>query len=135
MQESSHKNHAKLKILLAEDNVVNQKVALRMLNKLGFTADVVMDGEEVLNALDQQFYDLILMDVQMPKLDGIETTRCIYNRFAEGDRPIIIALTAHAMQEEKDRCLGAGMSDHLSKPVRLEELQRILEYYDGLVRK
>jgi PAS domain S-box-containing protein len=130
-----HKNYTKLKILLAEDNVVNQKVALRMLNKLGFTADVVMDGEEVLNALDQQFYDLILMDVQMPKLDGIETTRCIYNRFAEGDRPIIIALTAHAMQEEKDRCLEAGMSNHLSKPVRLEELQRILEYYDGLVRK
>jgi PAS domain S-box-containing protein len=133
--QGSHKNHAKLKILLAEDNIVNQKVALRMLNKLGFTADVVMDGEEVLNALDQQFYDLILMDVQMPKLDGIETTRCIYSRFAEGDRPIIIALTAHAMQEERDRCLEAGMNNHLSKPVRLEELQRILEYYDGLVRK
>lgn len=121
--------------MLAEDNIVNQKVALRMLNNLGYAADVVMDGEEVLDALNRQVYDLILMDVQMPKLDGIETTRCIYNRFAEGDRPIIIALTAHAMQEERDRCLEAGMNNHLSKPVRLEELQTILEYYDGLVRK
>jgi len=136
-------NQAKLKILLAEDNLVNQKVALRMLNKLGFTADVVMDGEEVLIALEQQFYDLILMDVQMPKLDGIETTRRIFARFADTDlvqdppqsRPIIIALTAHAMQEERDRCLAVGMSDHLSKPVRLEELQRILQHCDSLVRK
>jgi PAS domain S-box-containing protein len=131
----SQNHNPKLKILLAEDNIVNQKVALRMLNRLGFAADVVMDGEEVLTALKHQFYDLILMDVQMPKLDGIETTRCIRDRFAEGDRPIIIALTAHAMQEEKDRCLEAGMNNHLSKPVRLEELQRVLEYYDDLVRR
>lgn len=130
-----------LKILLAEDNVVNQKVALRMLHKLGFTADVVMDGEEVLMALERQFYDLILMDVQMPKLDGIETTRRIIAKFAQSSGlsqnspPIIIALTAHAMQEERDRCLAAGMSDHISKPVRLEELQRILQHCDGLVRK
>jgi PAS domain S-box-containing protein len=132
----------KLRILLAEDNVVNQKVALRMLGKLGFSADVVIDGEEVLDALDHQSYDLILMDVQMPKLDGVETTQFIYERFAQGGRfkkqdrmPIVIALTAHAMQEERDRCLAAGMDEHLSKPVRLEELQRILEHCVSLVRK
>jgi len=124
-----------LKILLAEDNLVNQKVALRMLNKLGFTADVVADGEQVLSALDQRAYDLILMDIQMPNLDGIETTKLIGERFTSSDRPVIIALTAHAMQEERERCLEAGMQDHLSKPVRLEELKRILEHYAGLVRK
>ncbi|AFY72521.1 PAS domain S-box [Synechococcus sp. PCC 7502] len=128
-------NALNLRILLAEDNVVNQKVALRMLHKLGFSADVAMDGEQVLTALERQVYDLILMDVQMPNLDGIETTKCIYERFPAGDRPIIVALTAHAMQEERERCLAAGMSNHLSKPVRLEELQRILEQCVGLVGK
>ncbi len=121
-QESS------LRILLAEDNQVNRKVAVRMLSKLGYTADVAINGIEVLEALSRQSYDLILMDIQMPEMDGIEATRQICTLFKPEVRPMIVALTANAMEEERDRCLEAGMNHHLSKPVRLEELQAILDY-------
>lgn len=122
-----------LRILLAEDNPVNQKVALKMLERLGYRADVVMDGEEVLRAMAKSTYDLILMDVQMPKLDGVETTTRICAEYRQ--RPYIVALTAHALQEERDRCIAVGMDDHLSKPVRLEDLHRVLTHYEALVGK
>ncbi|NYT02815.1 MAG: PAS domain S-box protein [Methanosarcinales archaeon] len=114
-----------LRILLAEDNLVNQKVMLRMLNKLGYGADIASNGLEVLKALDRQDYDVILMDVQMPEMDGLEAARTIRRRMPDG--PKIIAVTAHALKEDRDMCLQAGMDDYISKPIRIEELRSALE--------
>ena len=113
-----------LQILLAEDNIVNQKVAIHLLQQLGYAAEVAKDGLEVLEALNQQHYDVVLMDVQMPKMDGLETTRQIIasNKF----RPRIIAMTANAMQGDREECLNAGMDDYLSKPIRLDDLASAL---------
>ena len=113
------------RILLAEDNVINQKVALGLLNNIGYAADVAGNGLEVLSALDQHPYDLILMDCQMPELDGYETTQRIRAR-ADGKSIRIIAMTANAMRGESEKCLEAGMDDYLSKPVRLELLREML---------
>ena len=115
-----------LRILLAEDNMVNQKVALRMLNRLGYEADVVANGIDALQAVQQQAYDVILMDVQMPEMDGLEATRQIRADRALPLQPHIIAMTAAAMQLDKDKCLAAGMDDYVSKPTRLEELSAAL---------
>jgi PAS domain S-box-containing protein len=114
-----------LKILLAEDNAVNQKVALLLLKKLGYQADVVSNGREVLQALSNQPYDVILMDVQMPEMDGLETTRAILNLGLK-KRPRILALTAYALEGDRERCLLAGMDGYISKPVQLEELRSSL---------
>ncbi|TVQ08892.1 MAG: response regulator [Leptolyngbya sp. DLM2.Bin27] len=114
------------RILLAEDNVVNQKVALQILRRLGYRADVAANGLEVLAALDQQTYGLVLMDVQMPEMDGLEATRQIVKRWPSG-RPRIVAMTANAMQGDRDACLRAGMDDYISKPIRIDELTRVLE--------
>jgi CheY-like chemotaxis protein len=111
-----------LRILIAEDNVINQKVALLQLQQLGYAADVVADGEETLAALRRQRYDLILMDVQMPGMDGLEATRRIRNEWPAAERPRIIAMTANALREDRETCLAAGMDDFLSKPVLLEDL-------------
>jgi PAS domain S-box-containing protein len=112
----------KVRILLAEDNRINQKVALGLLQNLGYTADTVMTGIEVLASLKEKQYDIILMDCQMPELDGYETTRRIRATASLGT-PRIIAMTANAMRGESDKCLAAGMDDYLSKPVRLEALR------------
>ena len=114
-----------LRILLAEDNVVNQKVALRMLGRLGYRADIAADGLEVLKALQSHHYDVVLMDVQMPEMDGLEATRSI--RRMPGHQPYIIAMTAHAMKGDREECLGVGMNDYVSKPVRIEELNVALQ--------
>jgi CheY-like chemotaxis protein/HPt (histidine-containing phosphotransfer) domain-containing protein len=116
-----------LRLLLAEDNVVNQKVALLTLKKLGYRADVAGNGLEVLDALERQPYDMVLMDVQMPELDGLETTRRICRDWPPAQRPRIIAMTANAMLGDRELCLDAGMDDYISKPVRIEELIRALE--------
>jgi PAS domain S-box-containing protein len=116
-----------LRLLLAEDNVVNQKVALLTLARLGYRADVAGNGLEVLDALARQPYDLIFMDVQMPELDGLEATRRICQGWPPAERPRIIAMTANAMQGDRDLCLAAGMDDYISKPVRIEELIMALE--------
>jgi CheY-like chemotaxis protein len=115
-----------LRILLAEDNVINQKVAVRILERLGYRADVVGDGIEVLDALKRQSYDVVLMDVQMPKMDGIEATRRICEEWLIG-RPRIVAMTANATQNDREACLAAGMDDYVSKPVRIEGLVAALE--------
>jgi signal transduction histidine kinase/CheY-like chemotaxis protein len=111
-----------LRILLAEDNPVNQKVVLRMLEKLGYTADVAGNGLEALDALHRQPYDLILMDVHMPDLDGIATTQMIRHALPANRQPRIVALTAAAMVEDQEACLAAGMDSFLTKPVRPEHL-------------
>jgi signal transduction histidine kinase/ligand-binding sensor domain-containing protein/DNA-binding NarL/FixJ family response regulator len=115
-----------LRILVAEDNVVNQKVALLLLQRLGYAADVAGDGEETLAALRRQRYDVILMDVQMPGMDGLETTRRIRDEWPAEERPRIVAVTANAMREDRETCLSAGMDDYLSKPVLLEDLRAAL---------
>jgi PAS domain S-box-containing protein len=118
----------RLRILLAEDNTVNQRVALHMLERAGHSTVVVGDGREALDALSRERFDLVLMDVQMPDIDGLEATRVIRNKeaLAGGHLPIV-AMTAHAMKGDRERCLEAGMDDYLSKPVRKSELLRVIE--------
>jgi signal transduction histidine kinase/DNA-binding response OmpR family regulator/HPt (histidine-containing phosphotransfer) domain-containing protein len=115
-----------LRILLAEDNGINQKVALRLLERLGYGAEVVGDGRQVLARLDHAAYDVILMDVQMPEMDGLEASRAICARWAASERPCIIAMTAEAMQGDRDKCLAAGMDDYIVKPVTLDRLAAAL---------
>ncbi len=118
-----------LRILVAEDNTVNQKIAYFFLKKLGYEADFVGDGLEVLKALEEKSYDLILMDMQMPKMDGLETTRKIRDmEMKMQTNPIrIVAMTANAMGEDREECLNAGMNDHLGKPISIDLLQLALE--------
>src|SRR5436305_462228 len=116
-----------LQLLLAEDNTVNQKLALRLLERMGYRADVAADGLEVLEALQRQHYDVILMDVQMPKMDGLEATRAIQQRWHAEQRPRIIAMTANAMQGDREECLAAGMDDYLTKPIQVKALQEALK--------
>jgi signal transduction histidine kinase/CheY-like chemotaxis protein len=111
-----------LRILLAEDNAINQKLALRLLERMGYRADLAGNGLEVLEALYRQAYDVILMDVQMPEMDGLEATRFIVQEWPRHQRPRIIAMTANAMKEDREICLAVGMDDYVSKPVRVEEL-------------
>ena len=120
-----------MQILLAEDNPVNQKVAVRMLQRLGYEADIAMNGREAVEALEKKQYDIILMDMQMPEMDGLEATKRIVATYPEGQRPHIIALTANAMQGDRERCLEAGMHDYISKHIRLEDLTEAFGRYDG----
>lgn len=114
-------------ILLVEDNLVNQKVALRMLNKIGLMADVAGNGLEALKALENRSYDVLLMDMQMPEMDGVTATQRIREiREPYFSQPIIIAMTANAMKGDKERCLEAGMDDYMSKPIKLTHLAEIL---------
>ena len=117
-----------LRILLAEDNVVNQQVALHLLQRMGYRADLAANGLEVLEALRRQSYDVVLMDVQMPEMDGLTATRRICQEWSQPERPRLIAMTANAMQGDKEMCLQAGMDDYVSKPIRVEELGRALSH-------
>ncbi len=117
-------NHP-LTILLVEDNIVNQKVAKRILQRMGYQIAIANNGNEALQAVARQPYDVVLMDVQMPELDGMEATRRI-RASSEYPQPYIIAMTAHAMEEDRSRCLAAGMNDYISKPIQVEELVAVL---------
>ena len=130
--------HSNLKILLAEDSLVNQKVAINQLQSLGYQADVAANGQEALKLCSQIHYDIILMDCQMPVLNGYNTSRQIRaiettNGCLESNKVTIIALTANALQEDRDRCLAAGMDDYLSKPVRKENLADILSRWSKII--
>jgi CheY-like chemotaxis protein len=123
-----------LRVLLCDDNVINQKVALRLLQQMGYRADLAANGLQALAALDKQSYDLIFMDVMMPEMGGLEATAAIRERqlqpatFPNYKSPIIIvAMTANAMQGDREKCLAAGMDDYLAKPVRLEDIRSIVE--------
>jgi CheY-like chemotaxis protein len=119
------RNHP-LRILLAEDNAVNQKLALRVLEQMGYRADVASNGLEAVESVERQRYDLVLMDVQMPEMDGLDATRAI-RRIKSLQQPRIVAMTANAMQGDRELCIAAGMDDYISKPIRLNELVEALE--------
>ena len=111
-----------LRILLAEDNVVNQKLAMRLLRQMGYRADLASNGIEAIECVARQTYDVVLMDVQMPEMDGLESSRRIVARWPARSRPRIVAMTANAMQGDRELCLAAGMEDYVSKPIRQDEL-------------
>jgi CheY-like chemotaxis protein len=118
-------SHYPLRILVAEDDAMNQQLAIMILKRLGYSADIAPDGKQVLEMVSEKKYDLILMDVQMPNMDGLEATRMI--RLCLSAQPVIIAMTANAMEGDREACLTAGMDDYISKPVNLEELIEKLE--------
>jgi CheY-like chemotaxis protein len=115
-----------LRILLAEDNATNQKLALRLLERVGYQADMAANGIEALTALKRQHYDVVLMDIQMPEMDGLTATRHIRRELSYAQQPRVIAMTANAMQGDREMCLAAGMDDYVSKPIRIEELVEAL---------
>jgi len=115
-----------LRILLAEDNVVNQKLALRILQQMGYRADVASNGLEAVESVQRQVYDVVLMDVQMPEMDGLDAAREICSRWGPRERPRIVAMTANAMQGDREMCLAAGMDDYMTKPIRVERLVEAL---------
>ena len=115
-----------LRILLAEDNVVNQKLAMRLLQQMGYRADLASNGIEAVESVQRQTYDVVLMDVQMPELDGLDATRRICGLLPPGERPRIVAMTANAMQGDREMCLAAGMDDYLTKPIRVDRLVEAL---------
>jgi CheY-like chemotaxis protein len=115
-----------LRILLAEDNVVNQKLALRLLQQMGYRADLASNGVEAIESLERQTYDVVLMDVQMPEMDGLEASRRITAKWPADRRPRIVAMTANAMQGDREECLAAGMDDYVTKPIRVDALVEAL---------
>jgi len=140
--DSTMADRLPLQILLTDDNAINQKVALRLLQQLGYKADTANNGLEALRALEQKPYDVVLMDVQMPELDGLEATRRIRQRQSDPaahphfkQSVIIVAMTANAMQGDREKCLAAGMDDYLPKPVRPEALQAMLELHGKSLSK
>lgn len=115
-----------LKILIAEDNLMNQKVIQKMLERFDLKSEIVNNGKEVLDKLSEQSYDLILMDMEMPVMDGLESTEKIRSSLAEFDQPIIVAITANAFPEDRERCFEAGMDDFIAKPVSLDAISTML---------
>lgn len=122
---------AGLRVLLAEDNPFNQKVAVHMLERMGCAVDVAANGFEALTLRERHAYDVILMDCQMPEMDGYAATATLRQREAGQERTPIVALTAHALVEDRERCLAAGMDDFLTKPLRREALQAALGRWTG----
>ena len=128
-----------LRFLVVDDNAINQKVAVRLLQQLGYQPDVAGTGREALDAIDRQPYDFIFMDVMMPEMDGLEATRLLRKRQMTGDRPnyklriIVVAMTAHAMQGDREKCLAAGMDDYLAKPVHPKDVRDMIVKWGGKI--
>jgi PAS domain S-box-containing protein len=116
-----------LSILIAEDNPANQKLLLRVLQQLGYEADLAENGLQVVAAVDKKRYDVLFMDVHMPDVDGLEASRTIVNKYEQHDRPVIVAVTADALQGDRDKCIQAGMDDYITKPIRIADIQDVLE--------
>ena len=123
-----------LRLLLAEDNLFNQKLALLVLNRLGYLVDMVSSGREAIEALELKHYDLILMDIQMPEMDGVEATQIIRNQYGE-KAPYIVAKTANAMEGDREKYLDLGMDDYISKPIDLQHLRITLEKFEKQLNK
>jgi CheY-like chemotaxis protein len=121
-------------ILLAEDNLSGQKVIRQMLKKLGYRSDVSANGREALQALERQHYDIVLMDVRMPEMNGLDATRIIRQRWPDKG-PYIIAITAYGLKGDREKCLAAGMNDYLSKPVQLKDLADVIGKYESIYAK
>jgi len=121
-----------MEILIAEDNLVNQKLASRILSKMGYRPDITANGHDALNAMTQKKYDMVLMDVQMPGMDGYEATRFIRENMTH--QPVIVAMTANAMPEDKELCLRTGMDDYLSKPMKIADIMEVLERWGKHVK-
>jgi CheY-like chemotaxis protein len=115
-----------LRVMVADDNPVNRKVALGCLKRLGYQADSATNGVELLERLRHVAYDLVFMDVQMPEMDGLEATRRIRTEFPPANQPRIVAMTAAAFPEDRSRCMDAGMDDYVAKPVSMDELTAVL---------
>ncbi len=125
-EEISCFDKQKVKILLVEDNKTNQKVAQLILRRLGYQIEIADNGQLAIEAIEAKPYDIVLMDIQMPELDGLEATRRIHQRWPPGQRPYIVAMTAHALRGDREKCLAAGMDDYVAKPIRPEELAAAL---------
>jgi CheY-like chemotaxis protein len=123
-----------LRILLAEDNLVNQKVADRMLSKLGYHIDIVSNGQEAVESVSNFKYDLVLMDIQMPEMDGVEAAKLIKKEISPKNKPMIIAMTAHALKGDRDKYIQLGMDGYISKPVKSEELIHTLKSIGSTIR-
>jgi CheY-like chemotaxis protein len=122
-----------LKILVAEDNPVNRKVIGTMLEKLGHEVETTADGQEAIDAASLQVFDVIIMDIQMPLVNGLEATRAIRAHYPLAP-PVIIALTANLIEADRDTCLAAGMDDYLTKPARMKDLAETLSYWQAFLR-
>jgi CheY-like chemotaxis protein len=122
--EGTNANHPR--ILLAEDNPSNRKVTMKMLDRLGYKADAVLNGHEAIEALERQQYDLVLMDVVMPKMSGFDATKEIRRRFPASKQPKIIALTAYVIPNSREICLESGMDDFLGKPIQIKDLENMI---------
>lgn len=132
MSESNAKS-LPLKILVVEDNMVNQKLFLLQLKNLNYKADVASDGIEALKKLESKSYDLVFLDVEMPKLDGIQTVKRIREKYQTPNKPWVVAMTAHAMEGDKEKFLGFGMNDYVSKPVSIKLLKEKLAIYSDMI--
>jgi len=132
-EEEVRKEVKPLRILIAEDNVINQKLILRILKSIGYGGEVVNSGKEVVEKVRSSRYDVVFMDVQMPEMDGFEATKKIHETVPKEQWPIIIAMTAHALQGDRERCLEAGMDDYMSKPILIEDVRKCLERWSAKI--
>lgn len=126
-------SNKKLKILIAEDNIINQKLAVKIFKKIGYSVDLVPNGLEAVNAVAKDKYDILFMDLQMPEMDGLEATRNIISKYSKNERPKIIAMTANAMIEDKENCFNAGMDDYISKPISIKMIEDILIKWENIL--
>jgi len=135
-RHSLRETRKRIRILLAEDNLINREVAVRMLTKRGHTVTIAENGKEAVKIFESQAFDMILMDVQMPEMDGFEATAVIRHKEKEkGTHIPIVAMTAHAMKGDRERCINAGMDEYISKPIAIDELIKVTEGLESVPRK